>query len=309
MPRRMVNSLRNMPKGGEPVTARNGQRNRVPENGRAVSAPRTSLRRLLAKARWMLPALRNRQPLARALLTRCSMAPKVASPPIPTPTASSAHVLDAGVGEHALEIGLAHHEQRRQQQRKEAQAEQGLAGQWQGRRRRPSSACRAARRERPRWSGRRPAGRRPVPAPRRRHRASRHAAAPAPSWCRSRPAERRSRHAARAGRAAAPPASRSSSCRLTGAAAAQGGIGDEQDAEHGQGDPHRADQQVFPGRLDGEAVAVVVDQRRAGQGGRFERQPEQAEVAGRWPPGSCAARKTSRQGTMTRLPRSRRISR
>ena len=65
-----------------------------------------------------------------------------------------------------------------------------------------------------------------------------------------------------------------------GRSAAQAGIGHEEQAEHGQGDAHRADQQVLPGGLDGEAVAVEVDQRRAGQGGRLDGHPQQAQMVG-----------------------------
>ena len=38
-------------------------------------------------------------------------------------------------------------------------------------------------------------------------------------------------------------------------------VADEHDAEHRQGNAHRTQQQVLPGRLDGQRIAVVVDER------------------------------------------------
>ena len=58
------------------------------------------------------------------------------------------------------------------------------------------------------------------------------------------------------------------------------GVGQEERAEQGQGDAHRADEQVLPGRLQGAGVVVEVEQRGAGQRGRLHRHPHQAEVVG-----------------------------
>ncbi len=61
----------------------------------------------------------------------------------------------------------------------------------------------------------------------------------------------------------------------------QGGIGDKEDAQQSQGDADRAQQQIFPGRLDRQSIAVVIDQRGAGKGSRLDGHPQQAEVTGR----------------------------
>ena len=52
----------------------------------------------------------------------------------------------------------------------------------------------------------------------------------------------------------------------------------EEVAQQRQGDAHRADQQVLPGRLQRAVVAVEVDQRRRGQRRRLDRHPQQAQV-------------------------------
>ena len=57
------------------------------------------------------------------------------------------------------------------------------------------------------------------------------------------------------------------------------GHGDEEIAQQRQGDAHRTDQQVFPGRFQRAVMAMKVDQRGAGQGGGFDAHPHQAQVA------------------------------
>ncbi|OPZ81494.1 MAG: hypothetical protein BWY77_00618 [bacterium ADurb.Bin431] len=60
--------------------------------------------------------------------------------------------------------------------------------------------------------------------------------------------------------------------------AGRGGGPEEKSAEEGEGDANRADEQIFPGGLEGMDGAVEKDQRRAGQGGRLDGHPQQAEM-------------------------------
>ncbi len=55
-------------------------------------------------------------------------------------------------------------------------------------------------------------------------------------------------------------------------------VGQEEGAEEGQGNAHRADEQVLPGRLQRAGVVVEIDGRRTDQGGRLHRHPHQPEV-------------------------------
>ena len=56
------------------------------------------------------------------------------------------------------------------------------------------------------------------------------------------------------------------------------GHGDEEIAQQRQGDAHRTDQQVFPRGFQRAVMAMKVDQRGAGQGGGFDAHPHQAQV-------------------------------
>ena len=49
-------------------------------------------------------------------------------------------------------------------------------------------------------------------------------------------------------------------------------------AKQRQRDAHGTDQQIFPGRFEGPMVAMKENQRRARQRGRFNRDPQEAEV-------------------------------
>ena len=157
-------------------------------------------------------------------------------------------------------------------------------------------------------------------APRCARRAARCAAAPGPSWCRSRPGGSMN--------AALQPAAVAAARRALGQVArapadgsprrARGGDGEEEVAQQRQGDADRADQQVLPGRLERAVVAVEVDQRRAGQRRRLDRDPQQARGAGSAITSVIVARNSSRQpvkiasgrvGEQTSPPRSRRAPR
>jgi hypothetical protein len=55
-------------------------------------------------------------------------------------------------------------------------------------------------------------------------------------------------------------------------------VGEEEESQERQGDPHGADEHVLPGRLDGADVAVEVDEGRHGEGGRLDGDPEESQV-------------------------------
>ena len=55
-------------------------------------------------------------------------------------------------------------------------------------------------------------------------------------------------------------------------------VGEEERAEQGQGDAHRADQQVLPGRLQRAGIVVEVEQRRTDQRRRLHRHPHQPQM-------------------------------
>ena len=69
----------------------------------------------------MLPATRNKHALVSEWLTACSTAPKAPDPAQPDAERQDAHVLDAGIGQHALEVGLAEDEHRRHGHRQQAE--------------------------------------------------------------------------------------------------------------------------------------------------------------------------------------------
>ena len=58
------------------------------------------------------------------------------------------------------------------------------------------------------------------------------------------------------------------------------GHGEEEVAQQGQGDAHRADQQVFPGGFQRAVVAMEVDQRGAGQASWPRRRPTSGPSGG-----------------------------
>lgn len=58
------------------------------------------------------------------------------------------------------------------------------------------------------------------------------------------------------------------------------GHGKQDIAQQRQGDAHGTDDQIFPGGFQRMAVAVKIDQRRAGEGGGFYAHPERAQMPG-----------------------------
>ncbi len=138
MPRRMVNSLRKGPKGGEPVTARKaGQKERCRRAAGRRSAPRTSAELLAGEGAVDVAGGEEQAPLGQGVVDQMQQGAEGGQPADADADGEDPHVLDAGIGEHPLDVGLAHHEDRGEQQREEPQAEQRLAGQWPDRRRRP----------------------------------------------------------------------------------------------------------------------------------------------------------------------------
>ena len=58
------------------------------------------------------------------------------------------------------------------------------------------------------------------------------------------------------------------------------GIPQEERAQEGQRDADRTDHQVLPRRLQGSSISIEVEQRAAGQSGRLEGDPHEAEMVG-----------------------------
>ena len=76
----------------------------------------------------MLPAERNSTPLVRPLLIRCSKRPVDGQAADADAQHQDAHVLDAGVGQHALEVALPDHEDGGDGHRQQAHEDHDLAG-------------------------------------------------------------------------------------------------------------------------------------------------------------------------------------
>ena len=240
----------------------------------------------------MLPADRNSTPLVRPLLIRWSSAPKIASAADADAEDQDAHVLDARVGQHALEVALPDHEDGRHRHRQQA-------------RRRPAARCAKARLARRRADlvdaqdaeegaarERRPrAARPPRPAPRRRRPASRCASAPGPSSCRSRRTAARTPRAATAATAAARRATRSSNSSDDSQArrAAPSSRG-RTSPSSASAMPTEPISRYFQVASSERGVVVEVDAAAPGQRRRLDRHPHQPEVLRQTSPASSSPR-------------------
>ena len=76
----------------------------------------------------MLPAERNSTPLVRPLLIRCSKRPVDGQAADADAQDQDAHVLDAGVGQHAFEVALPDHEDGGDGHRQQPHEDHDLAG-------------------------------------------------------------------------------------------------------------------------------------------------------------------------------------
>ena len=101
---RMVNSLTNGPNGGEPVMARNPARNSAPDKGRRLMAPLHIVRELASVRSVNVAGRKEQDALGQAVVDQVQQRTEDGDPADADAQHQDAHVLDAGVGQHAFEV-------------------------------------------------------------------------------------------------------------------------------------------------------------------------------------------------------------
>ncbi len=226
-----------------------------------------------------VPGRQEQDPLRQAVVDRVEEGAEDADPAEADAEDEDPDVLDARVGEHPLDVPLAHDEDGRERDREQAHEDEELAGEGPLARRvhdavdaqeREEGAVRhAAREERPDDAGGLAVG---VGLPGVEG-GEPHLRAVADEEQDERRAEPRPREGPRPGEEVVE--------EERGLAAAEvRRVGEEERAEEREGDADRPDHQVLPGRLERPGGPVEVEERRRREGRRLHRHPEEAEVLG-----------------------------
>ena len=124
----MVNSLTNGPNGGEPVMARKPARNSAPGQRHALDGPAHVVGDLAAVGPVDVAGREEQHALGQAVVDQVQQRPVHGQAADADAQDQDAHVLDAGVGQHPLEVALPDHEHRGDGHRQQAHEDHDLAG-------------------------------------------------------------------------------------------------------------------------------------------------------------------------------------
>ena len=125
---RMVNSLRKSPNGGDPVTANSPSSSSTAGHRRRGGGFRARSRRMRDPvSSTTLPTARNIEPLDQRVVDEVKHRAVAADAAQPEAEHQQAHVLHARVGQQALQVRLADHEGRRDDQRHHAERKRAAA--------------------------------------------------------------------------------------------------------------------------------------------------------------------------------------
>ena len=123
----MVYSLMNGEKGGDPVMAMKPARKSPPDQGRRVSAPLTTSVVLFAVGAVNVAGGEKQHPFGQTVIQQMKERAVQGSLAESETDGKNPHMLDARIGQHPLEIGLAGHENSGKGHGNQSHAEQGLS--------------------------------------------------------------------------------------------------------------------------------------------------------------------------------------